>query len=82
MSDFFDSEIITVENTAKKRSILSRLMKPVDLTEGKPWVVILKYAAPIILSYLLQQIYVLTDAAICGQVLLANRSQELTTRSL
>ena len=73
MSDFFDSEIITVENTAKKRSILSRLMKPVDLTEGKPWVVILKYAAPIILSYLLQQIYVLTDAAICGQVLLAEQ---------
>ena len=31
--------------------------------------VILRYAAPIMLSYLLQQIYVLTDAIICGQVL-------------
>lgn len=48
---------------------LSRLTKPVDLTEGVPWRVILRYAAPIMISYLLQQIYVLADAIICGQVL-------------
>ena len=50
-------------------SLLSRLSRPVELTAGTPWKVILRYAAPIMLSYLLQQIYVLTDAIICGQVL-------------
>ena len=52
-------------------SRLPRLSRPVDLTRGTPWKVILLYAAPIMLSYLLQQIYVLTDAIICGQVLRA-----------
>lgn len=52
-----------------KTSFLARLARPVDLTAGTPWRVILRYSAPIILSYLLQQIYVLADAAICGQVL-------------
>ena len=49
--------------------IIRNLSRPVVLTEGTPWKVILKYAAPIMLSYLLQQIYILTDAIICGQVL-------------
>ena len=53
--------------------ILKRLSRPVDLTGGVPWRVILQYAAPIMLSYLLQQIYVLTDTVICGQVLLAEQ---------
>ena len=48
---------------------ISTLSQPVSLTCGKPWQVILQYSAPIMLSYLLQQIYVLTDAVICGQVL-------------
>ena len=52
-----------------QNSLLSRLSRPVELTAGTPWKVILRYAAPIMLSYLLQQIYVLTDAIICGQVL-------------
>ena len=55
-----------------KMSFLKKLFAPVDLTKGKPWKVILLFGAPIILSYLLQQIYVLTDAIICGQVLSAN----------
>lgn len=55
-----------------KTSFLKKLFAPVDLTKGKPWKVILLFGAPIILSYLLQQIYVLTDAIICGQVLSAN----------
>lgn len=54
---------------AKKNSFFAQLSRPVDLTEGTPWKVILKYSAPIIISYFLQQIYVLTDAIICGQVL-------------
>ena len=62
-----------MEKTRKKEGFLKRLMRPADLTQGKPWLIILKYAAPIILSQLLQQIYVLTDAAICGQVLSAEQ---------
>ncbi len=52
-----------------KKGLLARLSSPMDLTQGTPWKKILRYALPIILSYLLQQIYVLTDAIICGQVL-------------
>lgn len=57
--------------SAERVSLLRRLTQPVDLTTGTPWRVILRYAIPIIISYLLQQIYVLTDAIICGQVLSA-----------
>lgn len=60
----------TTKPTARV-SLLRRLTQPVDLTAGTPWRVILRYAVPIIISYLLQQIYVLTDAIICGQVLSA-----------
>lgn len=55
------------------KSFFRNLSKPVDLTTGKPYKAILKYGAPIMLSYLLQQIYVLTDAIICGQVLTAQQ---------
>ena len=55
------------------RAVFGALSHPVELTEGKPWRVILLYAAPIILSYYLQQIYTLTDAIICGQVLTAEQ---------
>lgn len=53
----------------KENSFLKKIFSPVDLTHGKPWKSLLMYGAPIMLSYLLQQIYVLTDAIICGQVL-------------
>ena len=62
-----------MEKTTKKEGFLKRFMRPVDLTQGKPWRIIIKYSAPIILSQLLQQFYVLTDAAICGQVLSAEK---------
>ena len=55
------------------RTAFAAFSHPVELTEGKPWRVILLYAAPIILSYYLQQIYTLTDAIICGQVLTAEQ---------
>lgn len=54
-------------------SFLRNMMRPVDLTSGKPWRVIMRYGAPIMLSYFLQQVYVLTDAIICGQVLSARQ---------
>ena len=56
----------------KKEGFFARLSHPVDLTCGTPWKVIMRYAAPIMISYFLQQIYVLTDAIICGQVLTAS----------
>ncbi len=61
----------TEPQNGKRASLLRRLSQPVDLTAGTPWRVILRYAVPIMISYLLQQIYVLTDAVICGQVLSA-----------
>ncbi len=54
-----------------KSSFFERLTRPTDLTRGVPWKTILRYGGPIMLSYFLQQIYVLTDAIICGQVLSA-----------
>lgn len=55
------------------KTSLKNIFKPVDLTTGKPWKVLLLYGAPIMVSYLLQQLYVLTDAIICGQVLDASK---------
>lgn len=48
---------------------LKHLFRPMDLTQGKCWKVILSFSLPIILSYLLQQLYTVSDAAICGQTL-------------
>ena len=42
-----------------------------DLTQGKCWRVILLFSLPVILSYLLQQVYSISDAAIVGQTLTA-----------
>lgn len=41
----------------------------VDLLSGDEGWVIFRFSVPIILSYLLQQIYTISDAAICGQTL-------------
>ena len=50
---------------------LSALFQPIDLTEGTCWKTILRFSFPIILSYLLQQVYSISDAAIVGQTLSA-----------
>lgn len=42
------------------------------MREGKEWKVLLKFSLPVIVSYLLQQIYTISDAAICGQTLSAD----------
>lgn len=44
----------------------------VNLREGKEWKVLLRFSLPIVLSYLLQQIYTVSDAVICGQTLSAD----------
>ena len=59
------------DRPAKKRSGLGALFRPVDLIHGSCWRAILAFACPIILSYLLQQIYTISDAAIVGQTLTA-----------
>ena len=55
------------------KTFFKNALKPVDLTRGKPWKVLLLYGAPIMISYFLQQLYVLSDAVICGQVLSAEQ---------
>ena len=60
-----------MEKKAAKEGLFRRLSRPVELTSGSPWRVILRYSMPITVSFILQQIYVLTDAIICGQVLTA-----------
>ncbi len=52
---------------SKFRSFFS----PADLTKGACWKTILSFSFPIIISYLLQQVYSISDAAIVGQTLTA-----------
>ena len=47
------------------------LFQPVELTQGECWKTILAFSFPIIISYLLQQVYTISDAAIVGQTLTA-----------
>lgn len=58
------------ENRASRIS-LHGFFRPRDLTEGAPWKTILAFAFPVIISYLLQQVYTISDAAIVGQTLTA-----------
>ena len=44
---------------------------PADLTKGVCWKTILSFSFPIIISYLLQQVYSISNAAIVGQTLTA-----------
>ena len=50
---------------------LRGLFRPIDLTQGSCWKTVLRFSFPIILSYLLQQVYSISDAAIVGQTLSA-----------
>lgn len=59
-----------MERTCKRRGT-SSLFQPVDLTQGICWKTILIFSLPIIFSYLLQQVYSISDAAIVGQTLTA-----------
>lgn len=61
-----------MQEKTEKKNFISRLFSPVDLTQGGICKVILVFALPIIISYILQQIYTISDAAIVGQTLTAN----------
>lgn len=50
---------------------LKSFFRPKDLTQGSCWRTILSFSFPIIISYLLQQVYSISDAAIVGQTLSA-----------
>ena len=66
---------IIVYTTQKKGAIsvktAHKRREPIDLTQGPCWKVILLFSLPVILSYLLQQVYSISDAAIVGQTLTA-----------
>lgn len=49
-----------------------QLFKPINLTEGTIWKVLITFTIPILLSYIFQQIYSITDAIIVGQTLSSN----------
>lgn len=48
---------------------IKNIFKPISLTEGKPWKVILLFWIPVVFSYLFQQSYTLIDELICGHYL-------------
>ncbi len=52
--------------------LLKKFLTPVDMRQGKEWKSLLLFTLPIIFSYLLQQVYSISDAAICGQTLSAD----------
>ena len=66
---------IIVYTTQKKGAIsvktAHKRREPIDLTQEPCWKVILLFSLPVILSYLLQQVYSISDAAIVGQTLTA-----------
>ena len=55
-----------------KEVFMFKKLSQIDLTNGKEWKKLLLFAFPIIISYLLQQVYTISDAAICGQTLSSN----------
>lgn len=50
---------------------IKNIFKPIDLTTGKPWKKMLIFMIPVMLSYIFQNIYTLSDAAIVGNSLSA-----------
>ena len=48
------------------KKTLHPLFQPIDLTQGSCWKTLLIFSIPIIISYLLQQVYTISDAAIVG----------------
>lgn len=53
-------------------SKLKNFFRPMDLTQGACWKVILKFTLPILVCNLLNMLYNFSDAAICGQTLSAD----------
>ncbi len=47
--------------------ILKKLFLPIDMTKGKPWVVISAFAIPMLIGNLAQQLYATVDSIVVGQ---------------
>ena len=60
-----------IEEKSMQTKRFRAFFQPVELTQGECWRTILAFAFPIIVSYLLQQVYTISDAAIVGQTLTA-----------
>ena len=60
------------EHKMERNKAKGKLFKPVDLTSGSIWKKILFFSLPILFSYLLQCLYGMVDAAICGHTLSAS----------
>ena len=63
---------------ADSRLSLKAIFHPLKLTQGPCWRTILFFSIPIIISYLLQQVYTISDAAIVGQTLTADEVAGVT----
>lgn len=50
---------------------IKNIFKPIDLTKGKPYKQLLVFMIPILISYIFQQVYSISDAAIVGKYLTA-----------
>lgn len=50
---------------------IKNIFKPIDLTKGKPYKQLLIFMIPILISYIFQQVYSISDAAIVGKYLTA-----------
>ncbi len=48
---------------------VKKIFSPIDLTKGKPYVVILLFAIPILISNIINQVYHLADAIVVGQTI-------------
>ncbi len=63
-----------MDTTEKKKvSSFRRFFSPIDLTEGNVYKVLLQFTLPILISTFFQQIYSVSDAAICGRFLSAGQ---------
>ena len=53
-------------------TFIKKIFQPIDLTKGNIYKVIILFMIPIVISYIFQNIYSLTDAIIVGQNLSAS----------
>ena len=51
----------------KEKGFLSRLFKPIDMTEGTPWKKIAAFAFPMLIGNIAQQLYSTVDSIVVGR---------------
>ncbi|MDR1570842.1 MAG: MATE family efflux transporter [Oscillospiraceae bacterium] len=53
--------------TQRAGSFIQALSRPVDMTEGAPWIKILRFSIPLLIGNVIQQLYAAIDAAVLGR---------------